>query len=83
MENFNLTEEKIGRYPSKKDLQNYVVDKELTVTITLDEYRELVSKNAVAANEIDKKQSKIWELESKVRELEAKIVELTVGKEDD
>jgi hypothetical protein len=56
MENTNITntvlEEKLDGY--SKNLDNFVAPQELTVTITLNEYRHLVSAAATAKVDIDK-----------------------------
>lgn len=81
--NEKLYEEKVGKYPSREELHNFIIDGELTVTITLSEYRMLVSQYAANDKAIKEKITQIYELESKIRNLEAKIVELTVGEKDD
>lgn len=58
-----------------KKLQNYgknndfVAPRELTVTITLAEYRELVSSSAKSSSECDKLRDRLWKLEAENKKL--------------
>lgn len=63
---YEIAKEKLGDYHYKDN--DFVGDRELTVTITLHEYRELITKGANA--ERDKIQSQLWEIQRKVSELE-------------
>lgn len=49
--------------------KNFIIDGELTVTITLSEYRELVSSKATKQAEIDKAEDKKWERDSENKKL--------------
>ncbi|WP_295155254.1 hypothetical protein [Selenomonas sp. AE3005] len=69
-----LTEKKIEGYSSEKD--NFVIPQELTVTITLNEYRGLIKENALKEHDIDKVKSDNWKLKSRIDELEMKNKEL-------
>lgn len=57
------------------DNADFVVPHELTVTITLNEYRRLVKREVEA--EKDKMQSELWKTRCKNEELEKRIKELT------
>lgn len=61
-----------GSYNQSED--NFVANQEITVTITLKEYRELVEKNAKAQNRIDKAESDRY---SRNQEIEEKSKEIT------
>lgn len=55
---------------------------ELMVTITLAEYRELVSGKARYSDDLSKKQSRIYELEQQVNKLNAKIANMVAASEE-
>lgn len=59
-----------GRY-NGGDLHNYVASQELTVTITLSEYRELVSGIATKDKDISIANDKKYEREQEIREVRA------------
>jgi chromosome segregation ATPase len=59
-----------GRYGGG-DLHNYVASQELTVTITLSEYRELVSGIATKDKDISIANDKKYEREQEIREVRA------------
>lgn len=63
----NVIENKTG-YNSKTT--NFIIDQELAVTITLDEYRQLVTNNAVAQSKIDEANKDKYERNKKIEELE-------------
>jgi hypothetical protein len=71
----NTTAQNVDTLILDKKLQNYgrnhdfVAPKELTVTITLAEYRELVSSSARSSSECDKLQNRIWKLEAENKKL--------------
>ena len=69
-----LADKKIEGYSNEKD--NFVVPQELTVTITLNEYRGLIKENALKEHDIDKVKSDNWKLKSRIDELEKKNKEL-------
>lgn len=58
------------------DINNYALPQELMVTITLNEYRELLTKGAKAEEE--KERLKRYEKETEIRELEKQINELEI-----
>lgn len=76
-----VLEEKMDAY--SKNLDNFTAPQELTVTITLNEYRKLVSANATASSDIEKanKDKYTRDMENKnlkeeVSALKAKIYEM-------
>jgi peptidoglycan hydrolase CwlO-like protein len=78
-----VLDKKMGGYGVDSRLQNFIAPQEITITITLSEYRELVSKVATRDADISRAESdkyerckKIEALEKEVRELKAKIYEL-------
>lgn len=87
-ENTNLNvilKEKFDSYSN--NFNNYVAPSELTVTITLNEYRELVGQVATKNEFIDKAKSAQYEAERKVAtlkeenaKLKAELYEVTKGK---
>lgn len=63
---------------------NFVIPTEITVTITLDEYRKLIENTALANDEKGKLNRKIWDLEEQVRQLKNKLLKaLDEPTEDD
>nr|DAN79233.1 MAG TPA: hypothetical protein [Caudoviricetes sp.] len=63
---------------------NFAVPTEITVTITLDEYRKLIEDTALANDERSKLNRKIWDLEEQVRQLKNKLLKaLDEPTEDD
>lgn len=87
MENTNevnvVLDKKIDGYGVDAKLQNFIAPQEITVTITLAEYRELVTKVATRDADVSKAESdryernkKIEALEKENAELKAKIYEL-------
>ena len=50
---------------------NYVADHELTVEITLAEYRELVSSAATKKEEIEKIRSESWKKDEEIKKLQS------------
>ena len=78
-----VLDKKFDGYMSSSDLHNFIAPQEITVTITISEYRELVQKVAtrdadVAKAESDKyeRNRKIDELTKENAELKAKLYEL-------
>lgn len=71
MENINITEvildKKIESY--RFDSRNFQASGEITVTITLDEYRDLVTKVATSQHDIDKANNDKWQREKEIEEL--------------
>lgn len=60
-----------SRYGQSED--NFVANQELTITITLNEYRDLVSKGAVSQSKIDKSQSEKYEAQRENEELKKEL----------
>ena len=65
-----LTNSKVKSYGSQND--NFVIPTELTVTITLNEYRKLITKNAEAAYSYAKKEQECNALKVTINELTKK-----------
>ena len=76
MDNLNTTtqdvvlDKKLSDYGRNDD---FVASQEITVTITLREYRELVSHNATREHEIDKANANKYERETQIKSLEQRI----------
>ena len=62
-----LCDKKINTY--NKDENNFVIPTELTVTITLNEYRALVSQNATRQKDIDDANKNKYEREVEIKSL--------------
>lgn len=78
-----IAEKKLDRYDDRC-LNNFLAAEELSVTITLNEYRDLVKKVSISESEIEKAKQSRWEAERKCKELteevsnlKAKLYELT------
>lgn len=78
-----VLDKKFDGYLSSSDLHNFIAPQEITVTITISEYRELVQEVATKKADIAKAESdkyernhKIEALEKENAELKAKIYEL-------
>lgn len=69
-----LADSKTNSYGSRND--NFVIPTELTVVITLNEYRKLVAKDAEAAYSYAKKEQECAALKANVNELTKKIESL-------
>lgn len=63
-----LLDKKIRDYSSNEN--NFTIPHELTVTITLKEYRMLIESKAVKEDEISKIRSEKYNLQEKIRQLE-------------
>ena len=78
MENMSVKdvvlEKKLGGYGA--DEYNFKASQELTVEITLNEYRALVSSDATRKEAIDKANSDKYERENKIKELLAQVESL-------
>lgn len=70
---YEITKEKIDSYYSEK-MHNFVGENEITVTITLSEYRNLVEKSI--KSERDEERSKNWKLQKECEELKKKVEQL-------
>lgn len=78
-----VLDRKFDGYLSSSDLHNFIAPQEITVTITISEYRELIQEVATKKADIAKAESdryergrKIEELTKENAELKAKIYEL-------
>lgn len=78
MDNQNKVEmiltKKMDDYNTK--MNDFVANGEITVTITLSEYRELVESKAKKQYEIDKANSEKWEAKHKAEAMEAELNDL-------
>lgn len=66
-ENDAIQDKKLESYGWQKN--DFLASQELTVTITLGEYRELVSSTATAKQQIDAKTTKVVALEQELKKL--------------
>ena len=76
MDNNKILEEKLNSYSSSR-INNFVVSQELTVTITLREYRELVENKATADTKISEAVRKRIDIEEENAELKKRIEKLS------
>ena len=74
---------KLEGYVSSSDLHNFIAPQEITVTITISEYRDLVKRVATAQTDVDKanadkckREDENRKLKEEVAELKAKLYEL-------
>lgn len=77
MENYlneKVNDKKIDDFHFER--QDFAIPSELTVTITLGEYRELVSKVATAQHDIKKANEDKWERDHRIEELEKLVTTL-------
>lgn len=72
-----IAEKKLDRYDDRS-LNNFLAAEELSVTITLSEYRDLVKKVSISDSEIEKAKQSRWEAERKCKELEEEVSNLKV-----
>lgn len=70
-------------FDSYSQRNDYANGAELMVTITLAEYRDLISVKAKRDDEVSKKQLRIYDLEQQVTKLNAKIAQLVSTPEGD
>ena len=63
--------------------EDFVVDKEIKVTITLHEYRDLVKLKAIKDFEIEKIKSKNYSLEEENKKLKQRILEIATYDESE
>lgn len=66
-----VLESKIGKYDT--DQNNFKASQELTVEITLSEYRALVASNATREQAIKKAESDKYERENEIKTLKAQV----------
>lgn len=78
-----IAEKKLDRFDDRC-LNNFLAAEELSVTITLNEYRNLIKKVSISDFEVEKANKSRWEAERKCKELteevsnlKAKLYELT------
>ena len=67
-----VLEKKMDNYSSNNN-DNFVASQELTVTITLSEYRKLVSSDATRSEAISKANDDKYERESEIKSLKAQV----------
>ena len=65
-----VLDKKLSEYGRNDD---FIASQEITVTITLREYRELVSNNATREHEISKANSDKYERETQIKTLEQRV----------
>ena len=70
-----ILDKKLDGY-NTDNLNNFTTGAELVVTITLNEYRELVKAKAISDNEIQKLRLETYELRSERDKLQGKVREL-------
>lgn len=58
------------------DQNDFVLDKEITVTITLHEYRKLVENDATTKSRIEEANTEKWNLRKENEELKKQVAEL-------
>ena len=71
-----VLDKKLEGYVSSSDLHNFVAPQEITVTITISEYRELVKRVATAQTDIDKANADRWTREDENKKLKAEVADL-------
>lgn len=71
-----VLDKKFDGYMSSSDLHNFIAPQEITVTITISEYRELVQKVATREADISKAESDKYERNRKIEELTKENAEL-------
>lgn len=78
MENTNITnvilEKKIDGYSFNE--KDFVAPQEITVTITLSEYRNLIQEVATKKHDIEKAEKDRWTREEEIRSLKTQVSEL-------
>lgn len=70
---------KFDRFGESNNTDNFIVDNEFTVQITLNEYRSLVTSKATSSQSIDAEKKKAYDLEKEVKELKDEINKLTLA----
>lgn len=74
------------KFDGYNESHDFLANQELTVTVTLAEYRELVKENSTSHNDISELKTQKWNLQKQVTELEEKIETLKsmfVNNDDD
>lgn len=71
-----LIEKKLDSYGNVSDANNYIIEPELSVTITLNEYRELVERNATAQDRINKAEEGKYTRENENTKLRKELTEV-------
>ncbi|MDG0860357.1 hypothetical protein [Staphylococcus equorum] len=65
-----------GRYYSENPEDNFVANQELTVEITLNEYRKLIKENAESSSKLSNERSESSKLRNENEKLEEELKEL-------
>lgn len=73
----DLVEKKIGGYYGNNQDDNFVIPRELTVTITLREYRDLICAKALADHNLGEIKGEKWKLEDELKTIKKKYDELS------
>lgn len=71
-----ITDKKVEDY--RGDLNNFVGEKELLVTITLNEYRELVSEVAKKKKDIEEARDLKYKAQNELKEVKKQLEELQI-----
>lgn len=71
----------VNDYSTNK--HDYIGDDEITVTITLGEYRELVTKTATSDAEISKAKNALYDKDAQIKKLNERIEQLLSEKYND
>lgn len=75
--NNKITQRKFNDYSDSRNVDNYIIDNELTVSITLNEYRQLVEDNAVSQSRIKAAEENRWSRGQEIEKLKEQNKELT------
>lgn len=73
----NLMQEKLDIGYGNQNLDNFVTETEITVEITLREYRELIKNNALSQNKIENAEKDRYARNYENEELKKKLKEIT------
>lgn len=86
----SILEKKVERYSCDQKAKNFSIPSEITVTITLEEYRDLVTKVAKTDYEMEKIKNDYWaektkkeELQKEAEQLRIKLSNLIIANDDD
>ena len=71
-----ILDKKLEGYVSSSELHNFIAPQEITVTITISEYRELVKRVATAQTDIDKANADRWTREDENKKLKEEVLAL-------
>lgn len=75
--NNKIIQRKFNDYSDSRNVDNYIIDNELTVLITLNEYRQLVEDNAVSQSRIKAAEENRWSRGQEIEKLKEQNKELT------